>query len=270
MTTFQSSLKRILGDNSNDISFPVVTTSRNTNPFWYWLINHEHDLSALQKPWVLPTFFATYGWMQVAAEFTPENLREETPDWVRYTLAKACEVAGESRKADRIANQEDISGLMLLRSEKLVAEGKKKEALVSLEKLVSDDVVGFRATYLLCETYLDLNRPDEALRVLNSNTKLDISVQGQEMRARILLARNNQPGAIGIYKAIVDESDIAKFYLAKVSYLHEDYITAEKLTKQLLLNHPMDALLLKNLNFIESKLSSSTSVESRTKKSPER
>jgi len=268
MVLFQSALKRVLGDTNEHFNLPVAEDLRKDNPFWNWLVQHQNDQSALQTPWVLPVFFSTYGWTTIADEFTPEHLPPDTPDWARYTLAKACAIAGDTKKSELIASAGNVPALMLVKAEKQISQGQKEEAISILKKLADDDVVGTRASCLLAETYLEQNHPEEALMVLNGNHALDISLEGNELRARILLLTKNEDGARGIYKAIVDESDIAKLYLAKDSYLHQDYKMSEKLTKQLLLNHPTDSLLLKNLSLIEAKLSTNQISGTRETGSP--
>jgi hypothetical protein len=197
--------------------------------------------------------FMAGGWVEAALQLhTLPVLPDNFPGWVAYGLTESLRFnRGNKAALTFAARQKSSPGMDLLTAELLIADGNTAAGLTKLEALASTDSdIGFRAAWLLVLARLDQHNIKGAHDVLAHQPKLQNSLTGKEIDARIALAEGDAEKANRIYVTLGEESTEAMAYLASKAYREKEWKTARKLTEKLIQKLPDRMELRANLKAI--------------------
>jgi len=197
--------------------------------------------------------FMAGGWMEAALQLhRMPVLPDSFPDWVSYGLTQSLRFNRGNKAALHFAGKQKPSPVMeLLIAELMVADGRYEDGLKKLSALSGNDsAVGFRASWLLALARLDRGNVEAAKDVIARQPRLQDSIVGREMLARIALAEGKIEDAHRMYAGLEKDSAEAKAYLAKQAYANQDWSAAQRLTEELLLRFPDRMQLRANLKAI--------------------
>ncbi len=197
--------------------------------------------------------FMAGGWVEAALQLhqlpvLPDNF----PIWVAYGLTESLRFNRGNKEALAFAGKQKTSPFLdLLTAELLIADGNNAAALTKLERLAySDSDIGFRAAWLLTLARMDQRNLKGAQDVLNRQPRLQNSLTGKEIEARIALSQGDTEKAYQTYLSLGQESTEALAYLAKKAFREKDWKTAKKLTEELMQKIPDSMELRANLQAI--------------------
>ncbi len=215
-------------------------------------------LDFLNGPYALSALFASVGWLGTAIDYWPTNVQplDRPPTWLSYAMGQAHRHCAGNAKALAFLNstRDDAEEIVLLRAELLLAEGYKEQSRPLLETLASSTSdVGYRAAWLGAMSYLEEGNLVDAHKVLMTNTAFALSVSGQELQARIALARGLKGEAKVIYGRIAESSVEAHVYLASQAFKEADWEKAKQHTQGALALAPNQPGLVRNLQLISEK-----------------
>lgn len=200
--------------------------------------------------------FLAAGWNEAALQFNTLTIVPETyPSWMAYGLSEALKKNRTSLQTLEFATlQDETPALNLLVGELLIDEGEANAGLDKLEPLLKENSdVGYRASWLSCLACVDHENYDKAKKIVGGQPRLQGSVAGKEVLARIALLEGNPDVADQLYVAIEANSAEAKSYLARKAFAERDWHRAKELTQALLKLHPNNTVLLGNLQKINEK-----------------
>jgi thioredoxin-like negative regulator of GroEL len=190
---------------------------------------------------VFAAVFMAGGWVEAALQLHRlPVLPDDFPDWVAYGLTQSLRFNRGSQAALDFAEKQTSSPVMaLLGAELRLAVGRTAEGLTALKALAgADSDVGFRSAWLLALARLDRGDAEGAHAVLARQPRLQQSVTGGEIRARIALLEGDTDRARRTYAALAPASAEAKAYLARRAYAGRDWATAKRFTEALLREFP--------------------------------
>ena len=197
--------------------------------------------------------FMAGGWAEAALQLhklpvLPGNF----PGWVAYGLTQSIRFNRSNKEALAFASRQNPSPVLdLLTAELQIAEGNTSAGLAKLETLASmDSDAGFRAAWLLVLARLDQRNLNGARDVLAHQPRLQNSVTGKEIEARIALSEGDAEKATRIYVSLKDDSTEAMAYLARKAYREKEWTTARALTEKLIQKMPDSMELRANLKAI--------------------
>jgi hypothetical protein len=120
-----------------------------------------------------------------------------------------------------------------------------------IAKLASQNsAIGFRASYLLALSDLDLKKYDDARAWIAHQPLLANDVAGKELNARIALREGHTAEASKLYHALAKESIEARVFLSHEAFDHKQWAEARRYTLELLDLMPDQLQLRENLNAI--------------------
>ena len=184
------------------------------------------------------------GWMEAALRLPHDSV---CPDAAPHHMAYAMSQASRSnRTADEAfafaKRQPESPALDSLLGEMLLARGDEVGAM-QMWRIAAADAgpAGYRASWMLGVELLARQRLDEARRIVTAHDELNRSTIGQELLARIALARGDVDVAIRIYDGIRNESIDARLFAVRRRLARarpEDIAEARAISEQLFAVHP--------------------------------
>lgn len=202
--------------------------------------------------------FLAAGWKEAAlATNRHATLSEDLPTWIAYNLTQAYQSNRGAEQALHFASQQKpFPALDVLKAEILLSLGKEQEGIQQLQRFAfTQNPVGLRAAWLLSQAYIERKEYRAAKQVVEENPSLQESLVGTEILAKIAHLEGNVPLAARLYSQIENESSEAQSYLAKQAFQSGDLQRAKDLTEKLLIQHPNDITVRKNLKMILEKIS---------------
>lgn len=193
------------------------------------------------------------GWAEAALNLPQdETLPEGLPEWLAYGFTQAIRFNRSPAAAREFAaRQKSSPALELLGAELLLGEDQTEAALLKLSPLATtDSETGARAAQLAAETQLRLKQFTAARVTVETSPRFRKSVAGQELLARLALAEDKPTEAESIYAAIENESDEARFFLARQAFNQKNWLRARRLTEELAKKYPDRPQLRINLEAI--------------------
>jgi predicted Zn-dependent protease len=248
-----------------DYNYVSATAAKNRHQFFVLLDNLAKaeaqgeakplpaDLQALLKgPDVFAAAFMAAGWREAALQLYAGTNPSAYPDWFAYGMAQTLRVnRGNQAALDFLATQKPDPTTDLLLAEILLADGKTQDALNRFAKLASQNsAIGFRASYLLALSDLDLKKYDDARAWIAHQPLLANDVAGKELNARIALREGHTAEASKLYHALAKESIEARVFLSHEAFDHKQWAEARRYTLELLDLMPDQLQLRENLNAI--------------------
>lgn len=258
-------VKRILHyRQTGEFAFPQLTSgSENKHALFNDLDNLcktnsseslNDDLRALlRSDEAFAAAFAAAGWSEAALHLHAlDVIPDSFPGWVAYSIAQAWQNRGDLIETLAfISKQSPTPPLKLLEGEVLIASGNPDAAIDTLIGYAEhDSVIGYRASWLLSMIYLERNDFEHAKKMVEQNQKLQKSILGNEMLARIALKEGNEEEAHKIYIMLENQSSEAMSFLARRAYANQNFKRARELTEKLLKRHPANMTLRQNLKLI--------------------
>jgi hypothetical protein len=195
------------------------------------------------------------GWFQAGLDLLKkETWPGTTPPWVPYAIAQAHRIVDGPEAALAFALKQAASPeLNLLIAELNLATGKTAAGLEGLAGIAPHDSgFGYRAAWLLSTLHLGQERHTEAAAAVAGQPRLLNSNLGQEILARIAIAKKQTNTATRIYQNIVTNSIEAKAYLARLAYANSNYLLARQLTETLQFELPDVMQFRANLQAIDT------------------
>lgn len=234
----------------------IPESLRGEHPFWNWLAVNSQDAGQLRKDWVLPVLFCVSGWKAAGADLADGKELDGAPDWVRYTLARSAQIAGDNTRFGELLGEagsgaDESAPIRLLKAEAAWQSGRGPEGVAILEELLGEPDAGYRAAFLLGLYHLDRGDAPAARSVLKRNGEFAASVPGKEFEARILLLENRPDAAADVYRELGARSDEARVFLSKRAFEAKDWQAARELTQSLINDHPNEPAFSLNLQKIE-------------------
>lgn len=195
------------------------------------------ELAALIKsPEAFSAIFLAGGWLEAALLLhrMPE-LSEDFPGWVAYGLTQAIRYNRSTEEALAFAARQPQSpALTVLTGELLLSENRIDDAMTRLAELAkSPSDAGFRAAWLKTMVHLDRGEIEAAEQTLSDQPGLADSLTGQELLARIAIAKDDPEQATRIYTEVMTESAEAKVWLARQAFAEKRWDEARRLTTEL-------------------------------------
>lgn len=216
--------------------------------------SHFHELLISDDAYT--ALFLAAGWNEAALQFnTMTIVPEGYPSWMAYGLSEALRKNRSTLQSLEFATlQDETPAVNLLVGELLIDEGEANAGLDKLEPLLKENSdVGYRASWLSCLACVEREEYERAKKIIGGQPRLQRSVNGQEVLARIALLEGNPKVADQLYTAIEADSNEAKSYLARKAFADRDWHRAKELTQALLKSHPNNEVLLGNLQRISEK-----------------
>ena len=201
----------------------------------------------------------TAGWLRAGLDLLKtKSWPRSAPSWIPYTITQAHRIVEGPESALAFAlNQPASTELNLIIAELQIATGKINEGLQGFTAIAADDSnFGYRAAWLLSSLQLSQNQYTAAANTVTKQPRLLNNARGQEILARIALAKQETNTATRIYQNIVTNSIEAKSYLARLAYAQGNYDRARELTEALQFELPDVMQLRANLNAIDQAESS--------------
>ncbi len=198
--------------------------------------------------------FLAAGWVEATLRLHRlPIIPEYFPDWVAYGLTQAFRYNRGNKEAINFALKQNPSkAIDLLIAEIMLADGKIDESRERFTVLAKDDSdFGFRAAWMLSMIFIDQKQIGEAQKIIQKQPRLNNSLTGREIMAKIAVIEGNIDEAINRYKAIEKTSVEAKSYLAKHAFAQKDWKTARRLTEALMREFPDQLQLRANLSEID-------------------
>jgi thioredoxin-like negative regulator of GroEL len=195
----------------------------------------------LRDDTIFSLIFLLNGWSEAALQMPPPQVVPDYfPDWVAEGFAHAYyHEHGADAALAFIARQKPTPLLGVFEGGILVDNGKADAGIArlsSLAKLDSDE--GMQAASDLTKALINRKDYDGARATIASQPRLQNSVSGKELLAGINLLQDRKADAEQIYRSILEDSDDAKIYFAKVAFNNKDWATARKLTEELVNKYP--------------------------------
>lgn len=185
--------------------------------------------------------FLAAGWNESAFRLLEHNvLPSDIPRWVAYGFTQAFLLnRGTTEALDFAIKQNATPQLTLLIGELDLKLGHHQDAERRLASLLkSPTEIGAKAAKLLSSSYASQGIFAKAKETAANNSHFAASISGQEFIAHMDLKMGNIKEAEEIYQKILNESPVAKSYVAMQAFQIGKYSLAYKLTKELLDQYP--------------------------------
>jgi tetratricopeptide (TPR) repeat protein len=185
--------------------------------------------------------FLAAGWNESALCMLEDGvLPSDFPRWVAYGFTQAFILnRGTQEALDFAVKQNTTPQLTLLIGEldlKLGHDADAERRLASLLKSPSE--IGAKAAKLLASSYASQGIFAKSKEIAENNPHFSKSLSGQEFIAHMDLKMGNIKEAEEIYQKILNQSPVAKSYVAMQAYQTGKYTLAYKLTRELLDKYP--------------------------------
>ena len=258
-------LKRILHyRQTGEFTFPqIITGNENKHALFLALDslcspNTSEELTddfmaLIRSDEIFAATFAAAGWHEAALQLHRLSVIPDTfPGWVSYSIAQAMQNNRDNLETLAfISLQVPTPPLKLLEGEILISSGNSDAAIEILTNFVEQNsIIGYRASWLLSMIYMERSDFEHAKKMVDQNPRLQNSVLGKEMMARIALKEGDNEEAHKIYTLLEDQSSEAMSFLARRAYANKRFKRARELTEKLLKRHPANMTLRQNLKLI--------------------
>ncbi|NGX58014.1 MAG: Beta-barrel assembly-enhancing protease [Chlamydiae bacterium] len=162
---------------------------------------------------------------------------------------------GDQAALEFAENQEPTPQLDLLIAELRLETSDKNLAMNQLHHLSQQPGdIGLHASQLLAEAYIEMQEYQKAKEFIERTPHLAQDTSGQELMAQIFLDQDQPELASRIYAGIVDQSQVAKEYLAQKAIDERDWERARELSEQLAAEFPENKEYQRNLKYALFKL----------------
>ena len=224
------------------------------------------DLSAnlealLKGPNAFTAAFLAAGWRQTALDFFHSRQDEDLanyPSWFHYGIGQTMRYNASPENAlTYLQSQAQTEDIQLLSAELLLGTQQRDEAMKQLSVLAtSKSPEGARAAWLVAIDHLQQKRLEIATAFISGNPNLTDSLRGNELRAKAAELAGDLNSAAALYQTIVDDSAVAKRFLADQAFRSQDLQTARRHTLALLNENPADLKIMANLRAIDAAIES--------------
>ncbi len=254
-----AALKRTINYRETNRLVSAKPPKPNLHPFLQDLfMSDKADLpresdTLLQGDLALTAVALAGGWMNAALRFhadKEENSIQNCPEWFQYALAQAYRYCRGASPAITFIERLDPMPvtLMALRGELYIGNGDIQKGMALLEEICQDESdAGFRAALLLAVAHFEMKEFGRARKTVESLERLNQSIVGRELLAKIAWGSGSTVECETIYRDILETSVEAKIYFARQAFQSKDWVKARSLTEEAISLAPNQADLHENL-----------------------
>lgn len=258
----------IEGDTQSAEALLEILAKKDSVPQLYWELDHlaqkEADQGSsfempsemknlLKSDDVFAVALLSEGWIEAGLQMSPaQKLPENFPDWVAALYIQALKQNRGDQVALKYASMQNQTPIVILLSAEMeMSAGKTDELLEQLDQLQSQPgAIGRQAAWLTSLLDIKKGRYSNAKKIITEHPDLLSSLQGQEALGRIAVLQGKSEEAAEIYHKILQKSNEAKSYLARLAYQQKNWPQARAITEELLKEFPGNRQLQGNLEKI--------------------
>ena len=184
---------------------------------------------------------------------------KDYPSWFHYGMGQMIRYNRSKDSAlAYLSNFDQSSDVKFLIGELLVGLGETAQAMKIFNQVAQfKSPEGAHAAWFIAIDHLENHHFDKAMEFIQTNPNLNSSVQGLELRAKVAELTDDKKTATKIYQSILDQSAMARQFLADEAFKNKDFQTARKYTVELLEDAPDDLKIMSNLRAIDLEIDQS-------------